>query len=75
LVQVAVKNVMSGSKIIKCDLSIKDQSPVSNKEFTIHNLKPGFLVSAKVSKVLENGIELSFLGGFNGTVFVDHLDR
>jgi len=42
---------------------------------TIHNIKPGFLVSSKVSKVFENGIELSFLGGFNGSVFVDHLDR
>ena len=75
LVQVIVKNVISGSKIIKCELASKEQSPVSNKEFTIHNLKPGFLVSSKVSKILENGLELSFLGGFNGTVFVDHLDR
>jgi ribosomal protein S1 len=32
-------------------------------------------VSSKVSKIFENGIEISFLGGFNGSVFVDHLDR
>ena len=75
LVHVIVKNVMAGSKIVKCELASKDSHTVNNKELTIHNIKPGFLVSAKVSKLLENGIELSFLGGFNGTVFTDHLDR
>jgi ribosomal protein S1 len=44
-------------------------------EVTLHNIKPGFLVSAKISKILENGLEVSFLGGFTGTIFVDHLDR
>ena len=69
-----VKNVMGSSKIIKCELSGKDeQSPISVKELTIHNMKPGFLVNAKVARVLENGIELNFLGGFSGTVFIDHL--
>jgi ribosomal protein S1 len=66
---------MAGSKIMKCELASKDSNPVNNKELTIHNIKPGFLVSSKVSRLLENGIELSFLGGFTGTVFVDHLDR
>lgn len=75
LVHVVVKTIMSGSKIIKCELASKDSSPANNKELTIHNIKPGFLVAAKVSKLFDNGIELSFLGGFNGTVFVDHLDR
>lgn len=42
---------------------------------TINTLKPGFLVNAKVSRLFENGIELSFLGGMNGTVFADHLDK
>lgn len=45
------------------------------KDITIHNLKPGFMMNAKVSKILENGIELGFLGGFKGTVFTDHLDK
>lgn len=48
---------------------------MNHKDITIHNLKPGFMVNAKVSKMLENGIELSFLGGFKGTVFIDHLDK
>ena len=60
---------------MKCELASKDSNPVNNKELTIHNIKPGFLVSSKISRILENGIELSFLGGFNGTIFVDHLDR
>lgn len=42
---------------------------------TIHTVKPGYLVNAKVSKLFENGIELSFLGGMNGTVFADHMDK
>lgn len=25
--------------------------------------------------MFENGIEVSFLGGFNGTIFVDHLEK
>jgi ribosomal protein S1 len=40
-----------------------------------HTLRPGFLVNAKVSKLFENGLEISFLGGMTGTVFADHTDR
>ena len=36
-------------------------------------VKPGFLVSAKVSKTYDNGVELTFLGGMTGTCFADHL--
>jgi hypothetical protein len=60
---------MASSKIIKCELANKEnanKSFVNFKELTIHNLKPGFLVNAKITKLLENGIELNFLGGFNG---------
>jgi ribosomal protein S1 len=69
---------LASSKIIKCELATKEAAykyPLNSKELTIHNVKPGFLVNSKVSRTLENGIELSFLGGFNGTVFVDHLDK
>ena len=41
----------------------------------MHTLKPGYLVSAKIVKLFENGLELSFLGGMKGTVFVDHLNK
>lgn len=40
-----------------------------------HTLRPGFLVNAKVAKLFENGLELSFLGGMTGTVFADHTGR
>ena len=71
-----VKQVMSSSKIIKVEIASKiEGKPLVSKELTIHNIKPGFLVAAKVSRVMENGIELNFLGGFTGTVFVDHLDK
>lgn len=33
------------------------------------------MVNSKVAKLFENGIELSFLGGMSGTVFVDHIGR
>lgn len=48
---------------------------MNSKDITLHNLKPGFMVNAKVQKILDNGIELTFLSGFRGTVFADHLDR
>ena len=44
-------------------------------DVTKHTLKPGYLVSAKVAKLYENGIEVTFLGGMRGTVFNDHLPK
>jgi ribosomal protein S1 len=78
LVHVVVRSAMASSKVIKCELPQHDETrmrPVNSKELTIHNLKPGFLVAARVQRTLDNGIELGFLGGFSGTVFVDHLDK
>jgi hypothetical protein len=43
-----------------------------NKTTPAH-VKPGFLVSGKISKVYDNGVELTFLGGLVGTCFTDHL--
>lgn len=42
---------------------------------TEHTLKAGFLVNAKIAKIYENGVEISFLGGMTGTIFVDHIGR
>jgi len=28
-----------------------------------------------VQRLFENGLELAFLGGFSGSVFIDHLDK
>lgn len=38
-------------------------------------MKPGFLVNAKVSQLFENGVEILFMGGFTGTIFIDHLEK
>jgi ribosomal protein S1 len=38
-------------------------------------MKPGFNVSGKVSKIYENGVEITFLGGITATCFVDHLQE
>lgn len=41
----------------------------------MHNVKPGFLVNAKVSQLYENGLEALYMGGFTGTIFIDHLEK
>jgi ribosomal protein S1 len=33
------------------------------------------LVSGKISKIYENGVEINFLGGILGTCFIDHLQE
>ena len=47
----------------------------SLSDVTKHTLKPGYLVSAKIAKIFDNGIEITFLGGMRGTVFTDHLPK
>jgi ribosomal protein S1 len=74
LVNVVV--ISSTSKLVKCSTDI--MSCVQSTEsvlVTEHTMKAGFLVNSKVAKIYENGIEISFLGGMTGTVFVDHTGR
>ena len=33
------------------------------------------MVSGKISKVYENGVEVTFLGGLEATCFTDHLQN
>jgi len=33
------------------------------------------MVSAKISKIYENGVEITYLGGLTATCFVDHLPQ
>jgi ribosomal protein S1 len=75
LAQVVVKS--ASTKVVKCELLSDASQTVSTDEteVTIHTLKPGYLVNAKVNKLMENGLELRFLKGMTGTVFADHLDR
>jgi ribosomal protein S1 len=47
----------------------------SGSKITPAHVRPGFLVSGKVSKAYENGVEVTFLGGITGTCFADHLDE
>ena len=44
-------------------------------QVTPYTLKPGFLVSGKIQKLYENGVEVTFLGGMSGTIFADHLPK
>ena len=82
IVQVVVRNVIETSKVIKCD-QLKPGShgaaedcilpaPEDKAPVTASHLKPGFLVNAKVQRVFDNGVELTFMRGITGTCFADH---
>ena len=85
MVNVVVKSVMNAAKIIKCDLFDKDVdvedaptmrcSNETGQPLTLAHIKPGFLVSARVQRVYENGLELSYAGGLVGNVFADHIEN
>lgn len=74
LIQVTVASITN--KLVKVDSDIM-QSVQTTESVLVneHTLRPGFLVNAKVAKLFENGLEISFLGGMTGTVFADHTDR
>ena len=74
LVQVTAKS--ASSKLVKCECVMttcvtSTDSVVVNE----HTLRPGFLVNAKVAKIYENGLDVTYLGGMLGSVFVDHIGR
>lgn len=83
LVQVIVQG--KTSKVIRCQFvsqlqqtndenaSKLQQVKTDLATVTPHTLKPGFTVSAKVTKLFTNGIEVSYLGGMTGTIFADHI--
>ena len=78
LVHVLVHSLTS--KLVKCTLveqkgesTARQTVQTSLSQITEHTLKPGYYVSGKVTKTFENGIEMSFLGGITGTIFIDHL--
>lgn len=74
LVNVTV--ISASSKLVKCQAVLS--ACVQSTESVLvneHTLKAGFLVNAKIAKIYENGVEISFLGGMTGTVFIDHLGR
>lgn len=71
-----VKSVDEASKVLKCVQISEDVSQEcvhQSDQVTLTHMKPGFLVSGKVSKVYENGVEVNFLGGIVATCFIDHL--
>lgn len=74
LIQVVV--ISSTSKLVKVSTDLT-QCVQSTESVLVneHTLKPGFLVNAKVAKIYENGVEVSFLGGMTGTVFIDHTGK
>ena len=52
-----MKSVLGSSKVAKCEhMEEPSKNTINAKEMTIHNIKPGFLVNAKIAKILENGV-------------------
>ena len=54
-------------------LAVQEALLSSDCFLPISSLLPGFLISGTVSKSVESGIVVGFLGGFEGTVHVSHL--
>ena len=85
MVNVVVKSVMNAAKVIKCELFDKEvavedaptmrTSTETGQPLTLAHIKPGFLVSARVQRVYENGLEMTFAGGLVGNVFADHIEN
>ena len=87
IVTIIVKSIVIASKVLKFEIydpsqhasdCIQQPLSTSNLEddphkLTAAHLKPGFLVSCKVSQLYFNGVELTFLGGLTGTCFIDHI--
>ena len=82
LVLVGIVSVNASAKIVKCCFVSQDSSEEFEssaqalsytKEVGISSVKPGFLVTCKVQKALDNGIKVTFLSGIEGTIFIDHL--
>lgn len=82
LIHIVVKSVIEASKVVKCE-QLKPGSHCSAEHsvrqaaddeatVTASHVKPGFLVNARVQRVMDNGLELSFLQGITGTCFTDH---
>jgi len=64
---------LNKSNANKAVLSGSIDASSSDRLVTIHTIKPGHYVNGKVTKVLENGIEIKFLSGLLGTMFADHM--
>jgi len=42
---------------------------------SFEQVKPGYLVDAKVKKVVDNGLFVVFCGGIEGIIFEDHCEK
>ena len=61
MVTVCVKKVDEASKVVKCELISESNSSEcvhQSEQVTMTQMKPGFMVSGKVSKLYENGVEI-----------------
>ena len=65
-----LKRIVTLFNILTSKLQTKSTDIVS-----INNIQPGMRVSARVAKVLSNGLWLKFLGYFAGSVDMLHLDK
>ena len=77
LMQVFVES--KTSKVLKCvpvdATSAQTSVQTSLSAVSLHTLKPGFLVKGKVAKLFDNGFMMTFLGGLQGSVFIDHVNK
>ncbi|KAI4310641.1 hypothetical protein MLD38_035604 [Melastoma candidum] len=78
LVQGVVKNIDKARKLVYLNSNLDMATKTLTKDIkgiSMDLLSPGMLVTARVKSTLENGIMLSFLTYFTGTVDLFHLEN
>ena len=62
-------------KVIRL-MPTKDGSPIPLKtSVPADSVKPGFIVRSRVSKIIDNGIHVTCMGGLDAYIFEDHLTK
>jgi rRNA biogenesis protein RRP5 len=69
----AVDTFKSNVFTFKYDPSIANKPTTSDQVVTVDSLSPGMLVSATITKILKDGLWITFLDYFSGAVDVNHV--
>ena len=75
VIECVIEAVSKATLTLTADPSTVNTTSLDAKAWDFDALQAGMLVPATVVQVLENGIELDFLGLFHGTVSMPHLGQ
>lgn len=77
-IECIIETVNVGAKTVTVEIDAKKVNETITKEeevLTIDTLKSGMLVNTQIKKILPNGLFVSFLDYFNGTIDYSHLNK